>query len=85
MRMIPSRCNTNAATKRFFIPMASTINPPIITASGKPQKAVAVIVANWEAFRLNSADKGPIIPARIPKDREVTSKARQLAQKSFVF
>ena len=54
----------------------------MITASGKPQKAVDAMVASWALFNSNSTPNRDKIPALIPKEREVTSNARQLATKS---
>lgn len=50
-------------------------------ASGKPQKAVAVIVANCEAVKLNSTPNWPTILARMPNDSDVTKNDKQLAQR----
>ena len=51
----------------------------MITAKGKPQKAVDVIVAISVALKLKSDFRDSKIPARIPNDKEVTSNAKQLA------
>ncbi len=57
--------------------------PPIITASGKPQKAVAVMVDISDLSKLNCVPQVPSNPALMPNEREVTSNARQLATNSL--
>lgn len=63
------------------MPIASTTIPPIITASGKPQNAVPAINPICVASKLNCTIKVPMMPARIPNDKEVTNKERQFATK----
>ena len=72
-----------ARTSSFFMPMMSTTKPPIITASGKPQKAVAVIEASSDFVSANVSPRVPRIPARMPNDNEVTRSAKQEATKSL--
>jgi len=72
----------NATSKSFFMPIISTSIPPMITAKGNPQNAVADIDAVCALFNPNSVSQVPSIPARMPNDSEVTNKARQLAIKS---
>jgi hypothetical protein len=57
----------------------STIIPPIITANGKPQNAVAVMVEVSDLLRLNCVPQVPSRPALMPKESDVTNNARQLA------
>jgi len=80
---MPAKWNINAITSNFFIPIISTIIPPIITASGKPQKAVAVMVDISDLSKLNCVPHVPNKPALMPNESEVTSNARQLATNSL--
>ena len=83
VRIIPRRCNIKANTNKRFMPIISTKNPPIIIAKGNPQKAVPAIIPNSAAVKLNCTPSRFKIPARMPKESDVTKSARQLATKSW--